>query len=86
MGPPEFANVQTQEEAYSTAREFLREVIRYAHSRKVQVWLAMGEMPYVPPNLVQPGMGAIGGFYIVGLLSHTASRPCWTSGKRPCGA
>jgi len=54
IGPPEFANVQTQEEAYSTARDFLREVIRYAHTRKVQVWLAMGEMTYVPPNLVPP--------------------------------
>ena len=52
LGPPEFAKVQTQEEAYRTAREFLREVIRYAHPRKVQVWLAMGEIPYVPPNLV----------------------------------
>ena len=28
-----------------TARGFLREIIRYAHSRKVQVWLAMGEIP-----------------------------------------
>ena len=52
LGPPEFANVQTPEEAYSTAREFLRELIRYAHSRKIQVWLALGEMTYVPPSLV----------------------------------
>ena len=52
LGPPEFAKVQTQEEAYRTARDFLREVIRYAHQRKVQVWLAMGEITYVPPNLV----------------------------------
>ena len=51
IGPPEFAHVQTQEEAYSTARDFLREIIRYAHTRKVQVWLAMGEVTYVPPNL-----------------------------------
>ena len=34
LGPPEFAQVRTQEEAYRTAREFLREVIRYAHQRK----------------------------------------------------
>jgi hypothetical protein len=54
MGPPEFAHVQTQEEAYSTASEFLREVIRHAHSRKVQVWLAMGEIPFVPLNMVPP--------------------------------
>jgi len=54
LGPPEFAGVRTQEEAYRTAREFLREVIRYAHQRKVQVWLTMGEIPYVPANLVPP--------------------------------
>ncbi|NUQ63428.1 MAG: hypothetical protein HUU20_13195, partial [Pirellulales bacterium] len=54
LGPPEFARVQTQDEAYRTARDFLREVIRYAHSRKVQVWLTMGEIPYVPSNLAPP--------------------------------
>ena len=52
MGPPEFAGVQSQEEAYRTARGFLRELIRYAHTRKVRVWLTMGEIPYVPANLV----------------------------------
>jgi hypothetical protein len=60
LGPPEFAKVQTQAEAYSTAREFLREIIRYAHSRKVQVWLALGEMTYVPPNLVPPPAAKLG--------------------------
>lgn len=54
LGPPEFAHVQTQEEAYATAREFLKKIIRHAHQRKVQVWLAVGEMTYVPPNLVPP--------------------------------
>jgi hypothetical protein len=54
LGPPEFSHVQTEQEAYATAREFLREVIRYAHTRQVQVWLAMGEMPFVPPNLIPP--------------------------------
>lgn len=62
LGPPEFAKVQTQREAYSTARGFLREIIRYAHERKVQVWLALGEMTYVPPNLVTPPNGKILGF------------------------
>ena len=52
LGPPEFAKVQTQQEAYRTAREFLREIIRYAHSRKVQVWLALGEMTL---RAAQPG-------------------------------
>jgi hypothetical protein len=55
MGPPEFAKVQNQQEARRTAREFLREVIRYAHSRKVQVWLTMGEIPFVPPGAAPPG-------------------------------
>jgi hypothetical protein len=54
IGPPEFAHVQTQEEAYRIARDFFREIIRYAHTRKVQVWLMLGEMPFVPPNLVPP--------------------------------
>ena len=63
LGPPEFAKVQTQEEAYATARGFLREIIRYAHSRKVQVWLAMGEIPYVPSNLVPPASKRGHNFY-----------------------
>lgn len=63
LGPPEFAKVQTQEEAYRTAREFLREVIRYAHTRKVQVWLTMGEIPYVPSNLVPPAAKQGHNFY-----------------------
>jgi hypothetical protein len=63
LGPPEFAGVQTQEEAYRTAREFLREVIRYAHTRKVQVWLTMGEIPYVPTNLVPPASERGHSFY-----------------------
>jgi Glycosyl hydrolase family 67 N-terminus len=54
IGPPEFAKVQTPQQAFRTARDFLRELIRYAHQRKVQVWLAMGEMTYVPPNLAPP--------------------------------
>jgi hypothetical protein len=63
LGPPEFASVQTQEEAYRKAREFLREVIRYAHTRKVQVWLTMGEIPYVPANLVPPASKRGRNFY-----------------------
>ena len=63
IGPPEFAKVQTPQQAFKTAREFLREVIRYAHTRKVQVWLAMGEMPFVPPNLVPPTSKKFRSFY-----------------------
>ncbi len=54
LGAPEFADVQSPDQAFATARDFLREIIRYAHSRKVQVWLIMGEIPRVPPNLVPP--------------------------------
>ena len=54
LGPPEFAGVQSPDQAFATAQDFLREIIRYAHSRKVQVWLVMGEIPRVPPSLVPP--------------------------------
>lgn len=73
LGPPEFAKVQTQDEAYRTAREFLREVIRYAHQRKVQVWLALGEITYIPPNLAPPTSGkglGFGPFYCGVAIPH----------------
>ncbi len=62
LGPPEFAQVETPEQAFRTARDFLREVIRYAHRRKVQVWLALGEVTYVPPNLAPTTDGKQLGF------------------------
>jgi hypothetical protein len=62
LGPKEFARVQTQKDAYSTARDFLRAIIRYAHSRKVQVWLALGEVTYIPPSLVPPTTAKTLGF------------------------
>ena len=34
-----------------SAVPFLREIIRYAHRRCVQVWLVFGELPFVSPNL-----------------------------------
>ena len=73
LGPPEFAKVRTQKEAYATARQFLREIIRYAHQRKVQVWLALGEITYVPPNLVPPTANkqlGFGPFYCGIALPH----------------
>jgi hypothetical protein len=51
---PEFAEVETPQEACRIGRDFLRQIIRYAHERKMQVWLTMGEIPYVPHNLVPP--------------------------------
>jgi len=56
LGAPEFANVRTPGEAFAVAREFLREIISYAHKRKIQVWLTLGEIPAVPPNLVPNGV------------------------------
>ncbi len=70
LGPPEFAKVRTQKEAYATARDFLREIIRYAHQRKVQVWLAIGEIPYVPPSLAPPTMGKRPKFYCGIAIPH----------------
>lgn len=70
MGPPEFAGVQTPEDARRTAREFLREVIRYAHSRKVRVWLASGEIPFVPPNLAPPNVPKMKPFYCGVAIPH----------------
>ena len=70
LGPPEFAKVQTQEEAYATASGFLREIIRYAHSRKIQVWLALGEMPFLPPNLIPPTAKKVSSYYCGTAISH----------------
>jgi hypothetical protein len=54
LGAPEFAGVEKAADAYGVAREFLREVIRHAHSRKIQVLLGLGEIPYLPESLVPP--------------------------------
>ena len=48
---PEFRDVQSEEDAYRVAIPFLREIIRHAHRRQVQVRLVTGELPFVPPNL-----------------------------------
>jgi hypothetical protein len=84
MGPPEFAHVQTPEEAYRTAREFLREVIRYAHSRKVQVWLTVGEVPFVPSNLAPADAPRLRPFYCgVGIPhGHPAVLDIWEAAMR----
>jgi hypothetical protein len=59
VGAPEFAAVRTPDEAFDTAREFLRELIRYAHQRHVYVSLTLAELSFVPENLAdvrKPGM------------------------------
>ena len=48
---PEFRDVRSEEDAYRVAIPFLREIIRHAHRRQVQVRLVTGELPFVPPNL-----------------------------------
>ncbi|MCI0625641.1 MAG: hypothetical protein L0387_29025 [Acidobacteria bacterium] len=48
---PEFQDLETAGEAYRAARTLLKQVIDYAHGRKIQVWLGMGDCPSVPPNL-----------------------------------
>lgn len=50
---PEFQHVRTQEEAYRTARALLREVIAYAHSRHIEIWIGKGDCPSVPANLAR---------------------------------
>ena len=47
----EFQEVGSEDEAFAVAVPFLREIIRYAHRRCVQVWLVFGELPFVSPNL-----------------------------------
>ena len=47
----EFREVGSEDEAFAVAVPFLREIIRYAHRRCVQVWLVFGELPFVSPNL-----------------------------------
>ena len=47
----EFQGVETPQEAYRTARQLLTQVIDYAHERKIQVRLGMGDCPGAPPNL-----------------------------------
>ena len=47
---PEFRDVDSEEDAYRVAIPFLREIIRYAHQRQVQVRLVMGEFPSSRPT------------------------------------
>ena len=70
IGPPEFADVKDQREAYRTARDFLREIIRHAHRRKIEVWLSLTEMPFVPPNLIPPGTKRFRSFYCGTAIPH----------------
>jgi hypothetical protein len=74
LGAPEFANVQTPDEAFATARQFLREIIRYAHQRKIQVWIMMGEIPRVPANLVPVDTKNLSDLSFITWLSYCGRR------------
>jgi len=52
IAPAEFQDVDTPERAYQVAREFLREVIRHAKTRKIMVWLCM-DPATLPGNLAR---------------------------------
>ncbi|MCL5005225.1 MAG: hypothetical protein M1404_01720 [Acidobacteria bacterium] len=52
LEPPEFQHIGNNEEAFTTAEHYLHEVIRYAHSRKIKVWLDV-DATSVAPNLAR---------------------------------
>ena len=52
MAPLEFQNVETPEDAFRVAREFLTEIIRYAKTRKINVWLCV-DPTTLPGNLAR---------------------------------
>ncbi|MEN6605526.1 MAG: alpha-glucuronidase family glycosyl hydrolase, partial [Bryobacteraceae bacterium] len=41
MAPAEFQHVETPEQAFRVAADFLREIIRYARTRHIKVWLCI---------------------------------------------
>ncbi len=52
IAPAEFQNVETPEQAFATAKAFLTEIIRYAKSRKINVWLCI-DPTTLPGNLAR---------------------------------
>jgi len=52
MAPMEFQKVETPEEAFEVAREFLTEIIHYARTRKIKVWLCV-DPTTLPGNLAR---------------------------------
>lgn len=54
LAPPEFQQVNTPQQAYTTAQDMLKKIIQYANSRHVKVWL-VDEMAATPPNLARFG-------------------------------
>jgi hypothetical protein len=54
LAPPEFQNVETPGDAFRVAKDFLTEVIRYAETRKIKVWLCI-DPTTLPGNLARFG-------------------------------
>ncbi|MCC6262470.1 MAG: hypothetical protein IT169_02755 [Bryobacterales bacterium] len=52
IAPAEFQDVETPEQAYTTAKAFLNEIIRYSKSRKIKVWLCI-DPTTLPGNLAR---------------------------------
>jgi hypothetical protein len=52
MAPMEFQKVEAPEDAFRVAREFLTEIIRYAKTRKIKVWLCV-DPTTLPGNLAR---------------------------------
>lgn len=52
MAPAEFQDVETPEAAFRTAKTFLTEVIRYAKTKKIKVWLCV-DPTTLPGNLAR---------------------------------
>jgi hypothetical protein len=52
MAPLEFQKVETPEDAFRVARDFLTEIIRYAKTRKINVWLCV-DPTTLPGNLAR---------------------------------
>lgn len=52
LEPPEFQHIENNEQAFETAQDYLHQVIRYAQSRKIKVWLDI-DATSVVPNLAR---------------------------------
>jgi hypothetical protein len=52
IAPAEFQEVETPEQAFRVAKEFLTEIIRYAKTRKIKVWLCI-DPTTMPGNLAR---------------------------------
>ena len=52
LAPPEFQHIESNEDAFTAAQDYMRETIKYAASRKIKVWLDI-DATSVVPNLAR---------------------------------